>query len=213
MPVLLSHGIIGSRSSAGPALVSLGALVLTGSPAFGQPTTAGDFLVAWTAVNYTYATTCSDPTWSRITYADPTGFGADMWYKANCGGSETAPTFNSTNASMLAEFSGVAALVASGTTGTSNPNSASISLSNASTDPAAPALVVAGAMGVGGITLPVTVSMTDGSGGVITSHPTYGNPAPVFAWAITGAAGAAADAVTFTWSTAGFPCAVIASAR
>lgn len=82
---------------------SLGA-VKTAAPwqaSFGQATTAGNLLIMW-------ATGSGDNTidqgWSN--------FGIDIWYKANCGAGETAPTLtpgaNTPKAIMLGEFSGVA---------------------------------------------------------------------------------------------------------
>lgn len=101
-----------------PALVSNGA-VATGTtsatPAFGQPTTAGNLLVCLLAGDYHSGATNSDGTWTG-SVINQVGTSGDaftkIFYKQNCSGSESAPTISATGGTvinvMLAEFSGVA---------------------------------------------------------------------------------------------------------
>lgn len=92
----VSHG--STSASAQPAV-----------PAFGQATTAGNLLVAVVVAQATgtpTGMTCSDGTWFlAVNDANL----AAIWYKANCGAGETAPTFTATGQNAIAqliEFSG-----------------------------------------------------------------------------------------------------------
>lgn len=84
----------------------------TVSPSFGQATTAGNMLVAVVGANVSadnITTTASG--WSRAEGFGTIAPSVALWYKANCGAGETAPTFTSSGATamgaVLAEFSGV----------------------------------------------------------------------------------------------------------
>jgi hypothetical protein len=100
-------GAAGAFSAAGAATIS---------PAFGQGTTAGNLLVAWVgADNGSNTITTAQAGWVQ---AVNKAFGAGstsqaaIWYKPNCGNTETAPTFTCTAAlrmqAQLGEFSGAA---------------------------------------------------------------------------------------------------------
>lgn len=103
-----------SKVSIGAANV-LGA-VGTNQPSFGQATTAGNLLVAWVCVpgSSSVVTTCNDSNWLLAAGGGEAGITGDimtLWYRPNCGASETAPTFahsGSTQAfiARLGEFSG-----------------------------------------------------------------------------------------------------------
>ncbi len=82
------------------------------SPAFGQPTIAGDTLVAWvTASASGDPPTTTAPGWARIS-APTTGWVA-IWLRPNCGAAEAAPVFTggaaglSLMSAQLGEFSGL----------------------------------------------------------------------------------------------------------
>ena len=92
--------------------VSRGALVETGSPAFGKATTAGNLLLAYVVSNGSSATfpiTVTGTGWTLAKSGGGAYFWMSIWYKKNCGASETPPTFNGQGSdtwSALAEFSG-----------------------------------------------------------------------------------------------------------
>lgn len=105
------------------ALISAGTVVTSFNPAFGQPTNAGDLLIAWVFSNSSsssFGTTCSDPSWTLAGSAGLAFGWESLWYKINCKAAETAPHFNdtafSTPLSQLLEFTPVIAIdqVASG---------------------------------------------------------------------------------------------------
>jgi hypothetical protein len=95
------------------------------TPAFGQPTVAGDLLVAWVYTNAngaTFGTTCSDPTWLLAGHVGAAFGWQSLWYKPRCKSGETAPVFSDSGYSQplsgLMEFYGAADLdQVSGTTG------------------------------------------------------------------------------------------------
>ena len=98
-------------------LVSAGAAALSFTPSFGQPTTAGDLLLAWVYSNSsssTFSTTCANPSWTLAGHAGAAFGWESLWYKLDCGHAETPPTFSDTGysepMSQLLEFSGVYAL-------------------------------------------------------------------------------------------------------
>ena len=94
-------------------LVSQGA-VGNYSPSFGQPTTAGNLLIAWTLDNADsgmFSTACNNPNWELIGYAGAAFNWRALWYRTNCRAGEIAPVFSSGGSleeAQLLEFSGVA---------------------------------------------------------------------------------------------------------
>ena len=98
------------------ALVKSGAVtadVNAASPAFGQATTAGNLLIAMVNAEVGGGTTGitlggGSTGWVEVTHT--TNFEAVIYYKKNCGASETAPTFTFSGATSgwasLHEFSG-----------------------------------------------------------------------------------------------------------
>lgn len=94
------------------ALVSQGAAVTNLAPLFGQPTTAGDLLLAWVFSNSSSATldvTISDPTWSLMAHMGGAFAWLTLWAKPVSLANEVAPTFStgaSTPMCQLLEFSG-----------------------------------------------------------------------------------------------------------
>jgi hypothetical protein len=95
--------------------VSVGALHENGTPAFGQPTTAGNLLLAWVATNSssaTFDTSVTGAGWVQAGHGGTASGWASIWYKPNCGNGESPPTFSSGGSSIwsqLGEFSGAAA--------------------------------------------------------------------------------------------------------
>ena len=94
------------------ALVKMGSIVTTtsttASPLFGQSTTAGNLLVARLASSTSGTWSTSSSGWTIAAQ----NIGIAIAYKANCGASETAPTFtystSGTQYADLCEFSGAA---------------------------------------------------------------------------------------------------------
>lgn len=105
------------------ALVGTMGTVVTGttsaSPAFGQATTAGNFLVAWGATDISIPSLPSG--WTGSTTGATGGDRPLIYWKENCSASETAPTFTAASSTFiamrLAEFSGVVISSASDLTG------------------------------------------------------------------------------------------------
>lgn len=96
------------------ALVGSAGTVATGtgsvSPTFAQPTTAGNLLVAW-VTSYTGDITSAGSPPSGWSVGINVSAATDMviFFKANCGAGESAPTFTAAAGTMfarLAEFSG-----------------------------------------------------------------------------------------------------------
>jgi len=94
--------------------VSIGTLVESGNPAFGQPTTAGNLLLAWVCTNSSSSTfdiTCNDVHWVNAANGGGGFDWASIWYRPNCGTAETAPQFSSGGSDLwaqLGEFHGAA---------------------------------------------------------------------------------------------------------
>ena len=152
--------------SQGPASSSL-------SPSFGQPTTAGNLLIAWTFSNPfgPFDVTTSSTGWLLAGHTGAQGGWESLWYKPDCRVSEPAPVFNgggSTLASGLMEFSGARYLDQAGGTFGAEP----LVLSSGHIDTASGDLVVA--FGIWGTSSagPVTMTMTgtDSSGAVLPLH-------------------------------------------
>lgn len=88
---------------------SLGSVATNGvnTPAFGQATTAGNLLIAWVAVNSVSAASLTGTGWTQaVEVVSGSSHLAAVWYRANCGASESAPTFSNWTFGMLGEFSG-----------------------------------------------------------------------------------------------------------
>lgn len=122
---------------------SVGSLTTSGTgsiqPPFGQATTAGNLLVAW-CYNGTAATFPTiDQSWSLAARKNGTNDMVVIFYKANCGASETAPTMTQsggggTLVAALAEFSGAATASPLDKTGTSNGTVSPITVSASAAD-------------------------------------------------------------------------------
>jgi hypothetical protein len=107
---------------------SIGATTSGASPfqgSFGQATTAGNFLLGW-SWQTGGSKIAVDQGWTLVFAV---AVGLNLAYKANCGASETAPTYTGVGATFtlkLAEFSGVDTTspldqIATNTAGTSSP--------------------------------------------------------------------------------------------
>jgi hypothetical protein len=191
------------------ALVSQGTVAASYSPAFGQSTTAGDLLLAWTTTTSNeseFSTTTTAPGWSLVASAGGSFNWVGLWCKPDCAAGETAPVFSDPDPnslfSMLAEFSGAAV---------SSPvdQSGGIvggTVSCAAADGAAAELLVNmgrwdGATG-GPVTIGVTATDTDSASVSLTvtsNESSTGNQFYVWAWGITGATlGSDADSASNT---------------
>ena len=193
------------------ALVKAGTLAATLSPAFGQSTTAGSLLVAWVAQNGSSSgTNPFTVTGTGWTLAFATGaayqWGA-VYCKPGCGAGETAPTFSAsgtTNASVLAEFSGAATSSPLDSSGIS----ATATATNAAHDTGGGDLIVVLATdnNYDGAALAAS-SMHDSSGASVTPVSMGGaynsglGWAYGFAYGFAGSGGSSADTVTFNYTT------------
>jgi hypothetical protein len=173
------------------ALATAAAATATVSPAFGQATTAGNLLIAWVARRGATGWTVGAATgWTQAVMGGGTGDNA-IFYKANCGANETAPTFTSTGTSgtlwaMLAEFSGAATVSVLDQIGTA-AGSAAQTVTCAAPDTAGGALQVVSASGGGG-------------GQTVTFSDTYGSNATAIVASRTPAATATAEGYSFTYA-------------
>jgi hypothetical protein len=196
------------------ALVKLGPVDTSGlSPAFGQPTTAGDLLVAWLISSDSSATdpfSTISPGWSAAFAAGSSSQWTSVWYKPDCAAGETAPVFTSANGgpsliSMLGEFSGAALSSPVDSSGTS----ASPAAACAAPDSAGGDLIIFSVCwnsGNGGGT--ITTTMTDSAGSAVTPGAAAGVAGTWiyygFAWGIAGAAtGTGKDTAAGTLSVSG----------
>lgn len=92
------------------ALVSAGAVSASLSPSFGQPTTAGDLLVAWVSSNSGSATFDTAVTGAGWLLAGFTGTAFEwnsLWYKPGCSRAESPPVFSSTGGQATSPLSGL----------------------------------------------------------------------------------------------------------
>jgi hypothetical protein len=192
------------------ALVGSLGTVATGStscsPTFAQATTAGNFIVAWSASNGTAPSTPSG--WTAGLTGSP-GATCQIFYKEDCSASEAAPTFSYTGGTVsgacLAEFSGVVTSSSLDETlgGTQGSNSSPFTLTANAPD------IVSGELIIGVSYLFYTMAATK-----TTSH-SYNNGTQVavgnndstsaaghfrFSYAIT-TTNASADALTATFTT------------
>lgn len=196
------------------ALVKLGSVAASLSPAFGQSTAAADLLVCWLGSNSGSAT-------NPFTVSSGTGWtvdgfgGAFEWagiaYKPDCGAGETAPVFADGGASshftMLGEFSGGALASVLDQAGNGGEGGGSDQVAQASApDSAAGDLIIGAVFWNGGATTPtISTTLTDSSGATVTPNVVNNaggvNPFYDFAWGIAGATlGASGDELTATLS-------------
>ncbi len=191
-------------------LVSAGTSVNSLTPAFGQRTTQGNLLIAWTFSNSgsaTFDTTCSNPNWVLIgTSGGAFGWRA-MWYRNNCQRGEAPPVFTSPATfpmSQLAEFGNARGLDRSGTV--ASPAVSNFTVTAAAPDTKSGNLVVACLIWSGANMTPVTsgASGTDSSGaplnlGIISNAATTGQlPAIIYYAQASPPAGPGADAISGT---------------
>jgi large repetitive protein len=102
-------------ASTGITLVHQGTITSNGSPAFGQATGTGHLLVAFTASNGSTGSctiTTAASGWVLAAAGGTAYIWSALWYKPNCGASETAPVFTDPNGAVqfaqLAEYAAVA---------------------------------------------------------------------------------------------------------
>ncbi len=77
------------------------------TPAFGQSTTAGNLLIAWVRARGAAGIGVTGTGWTIAAGVAATPDTALVYYRANCGAGEAAPTFtNDLNVAQLGEFSG-----------------------------------------------------------------------------------------------------------
>lgn len=211
----------------GYALVSAGAVASSLSPSFGASTAAGNLLVAWLYANSGAATdpfTVSGVTgWAEVG-AENGPYGSmwtGLWYKADCGSGETAPSFAATGSptvtfAMLAEFSGGATSSPLDQSGVVNSGSGTVNPACGAADGQGGDLIVACLGWNGGASTTISNSMTDGTGASVTvtaySNGTS-NSGQVydFAWGVAGGHGASADTATGTVNASNGGSGVIAS--
>ena len=204
--------------------VSVGTLSATLSPAFGQATTAGHLLIAWVSSNNDSVTdlfTVSGTGWVKITTNGGQYDWATIYYKPNCGASETAPVFsaagtNYAEGSVLAEFSGAAATTPLDSFGDSGGSvSGTTTAAYTASDAGAGDLIVYAACWLGGSGTNTMSSMVDSSGTAVT--PTSpgtginGNYSYLFAYGIAGSTGSNKDTASALNSGLGSGQSVIAS--
>jgi hypothetical protein len=193
------------------ALVSQGAVAASYTPAFGQATTAGNLLLAWTTTTSnasTFSTTTSATGWTLVKSGGGAFDWVGLWARPGCGAGETAPTFTDPDPnglfSMLAEFSGAATsspvdqsgAIAGGTVSCSAPDTAASEL-----------LANVGRWdgGTGGpVTITVTATDTNSTNVSLTltsNESSVGTQFYFWAWGITGATlGSAEDSASNTIS-------------
>lgn len=191
------------------SLISAGAVAASLSPSFGRPTTAGDLLIAWVFTNSgsgTFSTTCSNPSWTLAGSAGAAFGWESLWYKINCGGNETAPTFSDSGTSQplseLLEFSPVTALDRVGS-GHGTPNA---TYTAAGPDTVSGDLIFGFATWNGSNTGPAVIGLsgTDSSGAVLSlstadNHASTGTQFWVTGWGQASApAGPGADTMSAT---------------
>jgi hypothetical protein len=194
-------------------LVSAGPVAATLSPAFGQATTAHSLLLAWMMANDSGATDpwgSVSPGWTKVVSGGGAYEWTSLWYKADCGAGETAPTFTdaggaSLQSSMLMEFDGML------TSGVIDSSGAGVDDSTetatcAASDTEDGDLIIACEIWNGGAGIQtISQTMTD-SGGAAVSYSVIAGPGPD-AWhynivyGFAGAAGAGKSTATGTLST------------
>lgn len=206
-----------------PALVKAGSAALntgdTVSPSFGQATTSGNFLLAWVTSDdgaTSYPITVSGTGWTEVDHAGGQYNWTGLYYRADCGSSESAPSFSSSGADVmvaaLCEFSGVA---------TSSPLDAKGTLSGTF-----PATVTTTSADTGASDLIVAVGTWNGSNAdpsigveinsTATSIYQFGNgssePFYIFGGIVGPSTPNSVDSATFSLSAfENYPAAVIAS--
>lgn len=145
------------------------------TPAFGQATTAGNFLFGICGSNGAGSLTTSSSGWNILNPLFLSNSGTMFFYKMNCGASETAPTFTDTGATLmsacLAEFSGLATSSASDafTNFPQRQNVASIGPDTTSVHGTTGGLAVAGAFINGSKSQTITDTSSWGSSGTNAS--------------------------------------------
>ena len=202
-PQLTVHYPAARMIAAGPAVLSL-------SPSFGQPTTAGSLLVAYTFSNSgsaTFDTTCNDPKWTLIGTSGGAFGWRGMWYKNNCFAHEVAPIFTSTATfpqSQLAEFANARGLDQYGTV--TSPSQSNFTLTANAPDTFSGDLIVACLIWAGANMTPATIGVTGVDsggngcgGGVITNATTTGQlPSAIFWGQASPPAGPGVDTINGT---------------
>ena len=139
----------------GPALVKAGtgtgAVATSIGPAFGQATTAGNFLLCLVASGGNTALTLSlNQGWTQGPHNTATGAHAEIWFKPNCAAGETAPTVTASASTridaVLLEFSGIATTTPLDQSGSLNSTTSPQTVSCSAVDGGAGRLIaVAGA--------------------------------------------------------------------
>lgn len=193
-------------------LVSQGTSGQNLTPAFGQPTAAGNLLLAWVSSNSSSATldtTCSNPAWSLVEYTGGAFAWLTLWIKPVSITNEVAPNFSTgatTPMSQLLEFSGANVIDQVGVGIATNPQI--VISANSGSDTRSGDLVFSVCIWPGANFTPVTMSLTgnDGSGAALALNTasnaiTTGQTPWITGWAQAGgAAGPNGDTTTGTVS-------------
>jgi hypothetical protein len=194
------------------ALVSAGTPALTAGPAFGQATASGNLLTGWLYSNNSSATfndTLVGTGWTLAVSGGQAFNWASLWYKANCGASETAPTVTTGGSvyyARLAEYSGAATTSpvdsSGGNGGTGGSTEAA---TNAASDAAAGSLILfCGGWNGGNTGGTISVTMADSSGSSVTPTTASATNGTGFylgaAYGVAGSTGASKDTATGTLS-------------
>lgn len=208
------------------SLVSQGAAVQNLSPAFGQPTAAGNLLLAWVSSNSSSITldvTCSNPAWSLAKYMGGAFAWLTLWAKPVSLANEVAPTFStgaSTPLCQLLEFTGANSADQAGI-GVETADPRVVILTNSGADSRSGDLVFGVCVWPGANPTPATINLTgnDGSGAALAlntaSNAITTNQTPwITGWAQAGgAAGPAGDTMTGSLSVFDYGEGLIASFR
>lgn len=204
------------------ALVKAGAVGIgttSVTPAFGQATTAGNLLLAHIANDGNTSAIATTATgWTQAGQAHATGVSqrAALFYKPNCGASETAPTFTGAGANhvhaVLSEWSGANTSAPLDQTGTATGTATPLTVTASGTDGGTGRLVTA-AYGWN-TTTSVAASETDSTGfAQLVADAASGSQHLGSPYSVTVTTGSAADTNTETESggTVAVTAAVIAS--
>ena len=162
-PAAVMPAVTPSVSYPAVSLVAEGPVGSNLSPSFGQPTTAGDLLLAWMLSNSgsgTFDTTCSDPSWQLAGFTGKPGSWVSLWYKPHCGAGETAPVFSSPSGLSLSELVEFRNAGPADQAGGSDTGTGAITLAAASPDTASGNLIFAFAVWGGSNPGPTTLTMT-----------------------------------------------------
>ena len=208
------------------SLVSQGSTVQTPLPAFGQPTAAGNLLLAWVFSNSSSPTleiTCNNPTWFLVQVEGGPFAWLTLWAKPVSVSNEVAPIFStggSTPLAQLLEFTGANSADQVGI-GVETVDPRVVIVTNSGADSRSGDLVFGVCAWPGANPTPATITLTgnDGSGAALALN-TSNNASTslqipwMTGWAQAGgAAGPGGDTMIGSLSEFDFGIGVIASFR